>query len=254
LKIRIFNRGFHYAQDGRGNRLVIHMQGCNLRCPWCTNPEGLESGGVLMRKGENRRPRNFSEEWELEDLLKLCRESAALFFDGGGVTFTGGEPTVQAAALRQALALLHEAGIHTAVETNGTSPLLPELFPLIDQLIMDFKTADIEKHRNVLGPGGELLVKNIRSALESHPDFLIRFPLIRGFNTSDADLADFLSVIGEGPVPRGAFEFLAYHEFGVEKWRQCGLEYRQKEAYVPAEVMRHFEEAFRSRQLQVVHT
>jgi pyruvate formate lyase activating enzyme len=145
-------------------------------------------------------------------------------------------------------------GIHTAVETNGISAALPDLFPLIDQLIMDFKTADTEKHRACLGNGGETLIANIHSALENHPDLLIRFPLIHGFNTSCEDLEGFLSVIGEGPRPRAFFEFLPYHEFGREKWSQSGLEYCQAEAYVPEETRKLFEESFRNRHLQVIHT
>ncbi|MBQ7261532.1 MAG: 4Fe-4S cluster-binding domain-containing protein [Lachnospiraceae bacterium] len=43
-----FQKGFNYSQDGRGNRLVYHLQGCNMRCPWCANPEGLDVNGVLM--------------------------------------------------------------------------------------------------------------------------------------------------------------------------------------------------------------
>ena len=247
LKLKVFQRGFNYSQDGRGNRLVIHLQGCNLRCPWCSNPEGFEYDGVLL---ENRRL--SCEEWETDKLLKLCSESVALFFDGGGVTFTGGEPTMQHESLMFILKALQEKGIHTAVETNGTSPKLPEFFPFIDQLIMDFKTPFPKKHDRFLGPGGETLINNIRSALKTHKGLLIRIPLIHGFNTSDADLEAFLSVIGESAA--GVFEFLSYHEFGAVKWKQCGLEYRQKEAYVPAETVRCFKDRFLSRDLQVIHT
>ena len=161
---------------------------------------------------------------------------------------------MQTAALEAALRSLCEMGIHTAVETNGTSTALPGLFPLIGQLIMDFKTPDTEKHQKYLGSGGEILIANIRYALENHQDLIIRFPLIYGFNTSAQDLEGFLSVIGEGPWPGAFFEFLPFHEFGKEKWRQCGLEYRQAEAYVPEETQRLFAETFRNHQLQVIHT
>ena len=179
MKIKIFNKGFNYSQDGRGNRLVIHMQGCNLRCPWCTNPEGFEHDGVMIQKYADRPPILSCEEMELRDFFNLCQESSSLFFDGGGVTFTGGEPSVQEDVLKAALSFLKEMGIHTAVETNGTSATLPDMFHLIDQLIMDFKTADIKKHNEVLGHGGEILLGNIKAALENHNALLIRFTLIK---------------------------------------------------------------------------
>ena len=43
MKIRYFQKGFNYSQDGRGNRLVYHLQGCNMRCKWCSNPWGLSA-------------------------------------------------------------------------------------------------------------------------------------------------------------------------------------------------------------------
>jgi pyruvate formate lyase activating enzyme len=254
MKIKIFNKGFNYSQDGRGNRLVIHMQGCNLRCPWCTNPEGFEPDGVMIQKFADRPPCLSCEEMELREFLNLCQESSSLFFDGGGVTFTGGEPTMQETVLKEALSSLRKMGIHTAVETNGTSALLPDMFSLIDQLIMDFKTADLKKYQVVLGHGGEILLKNINAALENHNDLLIRFTLINGFNTSDEDLERFLSFLGKGPKPNVGFEFLCYHEFGREKWRQCAYEYKQQTAFVPESTLRVFEKAFMGYNLDVVKT
>ena len=45
MELRIFQKGFNFSQDGPGNRLVYHLQGCNLRCPWCSNPEGIPLEG-----------------------------------------------------------------------------------------------------------------------------------------------------------------------------------------------------------------
>ena len=74
-----------------------------------------------------------------------------MLFGGGGVTFTGGEATVQHAELAHLLFLLQENGIHTALETNGTSPVLPQLAQSVDYLIMDFKHWDGEAHRRFTG-------------------------------------------------------------------------------------------------------
>ena len=41
MKLTLFQKGFNYSQDGPGNRLVYHLFGCNMRCPWCANPEGI---------------------------------------------------------------------------------------------------------------------------------------------------------------------------------------------------------------------
>ena len=51
-KLLIFGKGFQYSRDGTGNRLVFHLQGCDLRCPWCANPEGMSREPVLLAKGK----------------------------------------------------------------------------------------------------------------------------------------------------------------------------------------------------------
>ena len=106
MKIRYFQKGFNFSQDGPGNRLVIHLQGCNLHCPWCSNPEGMNANG-----GKNV---------SVEDLIEEIVSCKRLFFDGGGVTFTGGECTLQKDALRQILKACKQNRIHTTIETNGT--------------------------------------------------------------------------------------------------------------------------------------
>jgi len=87
--MKIFNKGFNFGQDGPGNRLVYHLQGCNMRCIWCSNPEGMSGTG--------------GREYSIQEIFDEIKRSKIMFFSGGGVTFTGGEATVQYAEL---LALL----------------------------------------------------------------------------------------------------------------------------------------------------
>ena len=95
--MRIFQKGFNFSQDGPGNRLVYHLSGCNMRCIWCSNPEGMRADAGI--------------DYAVEELLDECIRSRMLFFSGGGVTFTGGEATVQYEELSRLLKMLKKAGI-----------------------------------------------------------------------------------------------------------------------------------------------
>ena len=137
--MRIFGKGFNFSQDGPGNRLVYHLSGCNMNCIWCSNADGMVSSA--------------GQEWDIKDVAAECISCKPMFFSGGGVTFTGGEATLQHKELTELLKLLKGAGIHTALETNGTSAHLPEIAELIDYLIMDFKHHDDAELKKYTGQG-----------------------------------------------------------------------------------------------------
>ena len=107
--IYTFQKGFNYSQDGPGNRLVYHLSGCNMFCPWCSNPEGMDLSA--------------GKDYDLKQIVEECVSAKPLFFGGGGVTFTGGEPTMRAdiAAL-----VSYAEKMVTRLNTNGIN-LTPEL-------------------------------------------------------------------------------------------------------------------------------
>ena len=95
MKLSIFQKGFNFSQDGPGNWLVYHLAGCSLCCPWCSNPEGKAHGG--------------GKEVTVEEVAEEALRSQPMFFSGGGVTFTGGEATLQTEELILLLQKLQEA-------------------------------------------------------------------------------------------------------------------------------------------------
>lgn len=240
--MRIFQRGFNFSQDGPGNRLVYHLQGCNLRCPWCSNPEGLDLHGGTPAA--------------VEELLDEVRRSSLLFFDGGGVTLTGGEATLQLDEVLDFLTRLRAQGVSTCMETNGISPRLPELFPVLDLLILDVKHHDPEVHRQVTGLSNEGTFANLQKALDSGVPLALRIPLIGGFNASEEDARGFAELFGRLGVPgRATVELLPYHEFGRSKYEELGLPYPMTEsAHVSREAVALFGEILSGAGIQMIHT
>ena len=233
--MKIFNKGFNFSQDGSGNRLVYHLQGCNMRCIWCSNPEGMSLSG--------------GKEYSVEELFDECKRSRAMFFSGGGVTFTGGEATVQQEALIELLKLLKKEGIHTAIETNGTSPKLCEILKYIDYLIMDFKHYDSDILKKYTGVGNSEIKKNFELNCATGQPQHIRIPLINGINTQNPDgFADYFSMFN---TQNTDFEFLAYHEYGKEKWTS---EYEVKDGFVSRETLEKFKEVFIKKGLKIITT
>lgn len=234
--MKIFQKGFNFSQDGPGNRLVYHTAGCNMSCLWCANPEGMTA-------------KNDHKSYTPDEIVAEAESCRMMFFEGGGVTFTGGEATLNADELIEVLKKLKERGIHTAIETNGTSERLPEILEYTDYLMMDFKHYDGELLKKYTGLDGSIIKENYKKIAESGRQCHIRIPLINEFNGAYAEgFAEFLSSVDTSNI---VFEFLRYHEYGKDKWQ---TEYKIKDGYVTDETVKKFTDEFNKQGLTCVRT
>ena len=234
MKLFVFQKGFNFSQDGPGNRLVYHLSGCSLQCPWCSNPEG--------------KPQAAGREYSVEELTAEAVRARPMFFDGGGVTLTGGEATEQFGAVQAFLQALKAEGIHTCVETNGTHPRLPELSPLIDYLIMDVKHPDDDAHRAVIGASNRTVLANLEAL--SGRQLAVRIPLIGGFNDTCPEA--FAALLKGRDI---TVEVLRYHEYGKDKYAALGLEYPMTErAYISDETYARFVQTLQGAGIRVIRT
>lgn len=232
----VLQKGFNYSQDGPGNRLVYHLQGCNFACKWCSNADSIprENPKAKERSGD--------------DIFDEIMRSRMMFFDGGGVTFTGGECTLWYAELLPLFKRLHEQGISVAIETNASSVHLPELAEFVDHLIVDLKHFDDEQHIKWVGASLKETKKNIEFFFASGREIHIRIPVINGVNTCPEGFADYFSRFD---TSHADFEFLAYHEFGKDKWRG---NYGITDGFVSPEMMAEFDRVFKEHGLKTVKT
>lgn len=242
MKIRYFQRGFNYSQDGPGNRLVYHLQGCNMHCPWCSNPEGMDMF-------------SNSKEIESEELVKEVLSCKPMMFEGGGVTFTGGEATLQIKQLVPVFKKLRENGVTIAIETNGTVCDLSKYAELCDYWMIDFKSPLKEKLEKVTGVSYDILKQNILN-LGNRLQVHIRIPLIHGFNDDDLSLQDFLAFFAKLKEDNKRFdvEILPYHEYGKEKWIKCGKKYRVVDGFVPEKRIKLFVDLLEKNGIEIIHT
>ncbi len=252
MKIKVLHKGFNFSQDGPGNRLVYHLQGCNFFCPWCSNPESIAVNGTKMIK-DGKETLSCTEH-EVEDVFEEILSGKMLMFSGGGVTFTGGEPTVQFDALKELLLKCKETGINTAIETNASHPRFCELSDLIDYMIVDIKHYDNEKHKAVIGTSNETTLSNIKEICKKRNQLLIHIPLVGGFNSSEEDAEKFAELIKSFDNEKIDVEVLRYHEYGKDKWLQCSMEYKMSDAHVTDEEYENFVSVLKQNGISIIKT
>ena len=161
--------------------------------------------------------------WEPEAIVEKVLKDKP-FFDnsGGGVTLSGGEPTLQPAYVSRLLKSLKEKNIHTLVETCGHfdfAGFCERLLPFTDSIYIDLKLIDPEAHQRHCGLANELILENIIRLHElSHSggfEILIRIPLVPGITATEENLtatARFLQKHGIRQV-----ELLPYNPLWSEK-------------------------------------
>jgi len=136
-----------------------------------------------------------------ELLEELLRDRLFYESSGGGVTFSGGEPVLQAPFLQRLLPLAKREGLHVAIETCGAYPfaLLEPLLESIDLLLFDVKVADAERHRSLTGKTNHQVFENLALLLERGANVEVRMPVVPGRSDDEesvAEAADLLARFG----------------------------------------------------------
>jgi pyruvate formate lyase activating enzyme len=168
-----------------------------------------------------------------ELLDEVERDRVFLDRSGGGVTFSGGEPLLQAAFLADALAACRSAGFHTTVETAGFGPTSAlESLVLADLVLFDLKVADDTRHRQATGVSNRLILANFCRLTSQHRRVRARLPLVPGVNDDDANLDAIGGLVAAAGVT--AIDLLPYHTAGIAKYERLGRPYALHGVLPPA--------------------
>ena len=173
----------------------------------------------------------FGETKTCEELMEQVSKDRPFYRkSGGGVTLSGGEPTMQAGFVLAFLKELKQAGIHTALETNGCFPgdMLPELTSCTDMFLYDIKHMDSARHKQYTGMPNELILENIyRIAVEYRSELIMRIPVIPGFNDDGDNMkatAQFSRELSEKGSLQGV-HLLGFHNMASAKYEALQMKY-----------------------------
>ena len=135
--------------DGPGVRFVVFLQGCNLRCKCCHNPDTWECG--------------VGKEYTPEEIVSRALRFREYFGRDGGITVSGGEPLLQADFVRTVFELGHNEGINTCLDTSGSilTDKVKDLLLVTDRVLLDVKYTNDEDY-----------LKNVGCSIKTPLDFL----------------------------------------------------------------------------------
>ncbi len=199
--------------DGPGIRFVIFLQGCNFRCLYCANPDTIEVG-VGMEVSQNK-------------IFEMVDNTRSFFGKRGGVTFSGGEPLLQAKELIPLFERFKDAGINTCIDTNGSiwNSSVERLLELTDLVLLDVKQIDDSKHKALTAHSNTQTLKTAAWLEEHSKPFWLRYVLVPTISDSTEDIERLGEQLG-GYKMIERVEILPYHKLGIHKYEALGMEYQ----------------------------
>jgi pyruvate formate lyase activating enzyme len=170
--------------------------------------------------------------WSAESLVRELEKDRAYFTaSGGGVTLSGGEPSLQAEFAEEVLQGLKRAGIHTALDTCGqcSTETLARLVAHSDLLLFDLKVLDEGEHRRLTGQSNRQILRNLdwlgeHAHKHGRPEIWIRTPLIPGATTDSGNLGAIAGLLRERWAAQlMRWELCAFNNLCRDQYRRLGL-------------------------------
>lgn len=198
--------------DGPGIRLVVFLQGCNFKCLYCANPD------TITRKG--------GTPTDPEEIIRKAVSAKPFFGKRGGITFSGGEPTLQAKELIPLFRKLKRENIHICIDTNGAlfNEDVEELFSLTDLVLLDIKQFNPEKHRHLTGRDHAQPVRTAGWLECQHIPVWLRYVLVPGYSDVKEDIISLCEHFTTYTMIQ-RIEILPYHTLGMYKYESLGIPY-----------------------------
>ncbi len=198
--------------DGPGVRFVLFMQGCPLRCAYCHNPDTWDFAGGYEVSAE-----------EIFEKVKRYRE---YFCKDGGITVSGGEPTMQADFVRELFALCKNDGIHTALDTSGCvwNERVETLLEVTDLCLLDYKMCNAEDYEKYTRCKKESVDHFLNELQKRSIDTWLRQVIVKGINDDPESVRKLYDVADSHPCVKKV-ELLKFRKLCAPKYENLGIEF-----------------------------
>ena len=167
---------------------------------------------------------------EVEEIVKMAVSQKPFFGKRGGITFSGGEPTMQAKELLPLYARLKEEEIHICIDTNGGgwNSDIEELLRQTDLVLLDCKQFNDARHKELTGRSNEQTLKTAKWLEDNGKPFWLRYVLVPGISDFEEDIRALGEHFKDYKMLQRV-EILPYHTLGIHKYETMGQEYKLKD-------------------------
>lgn len=207
--------------DGPGVRYVVFVQGCNMRCKFCHNPDTWNINSERDYK-----------EYTPKQLFDKAYRCKPYWGKTGGITVSGGEPLLQMEFVTEFFKIAKQKGIHTTIDTAGNPFTMEEpffskfveLMKYTDLVMLDIKHMDQDGHKSLTGQNNANILEMARWLSDNGKEMWIRRVLVPGI-TDDKDELKRLKEFIDSLKTVSRVEILPYHTLGTFKWENLKIKY-----------------------------
>jgi pyruvate formate lyase activating enzyme len=209
----ICSHGATYIEKGSENSFLKFDRSKCIGCGKCIKVCLADAREIVGKK------------WLMEEIIK---EAVAdrLFFEnsGGGVTISGGDPIYFPEFTLKLAKKLHQENIHVAIETAafGKWNHFQKLMPYVSLFLIDIKTMDSAKYKQVIRGDLDVVLTNLEKLVEAGAKARVRLPIIPGFNNNQNDYQAYASYLGNLIDKIQAVDILPFHSYGEKKYELLG--------------------------------
>ena len=155
---------------------------------------------------------------------KVLRDKVFYEKSGGGMTLSGGEPSLQAPFAVALMQRVGQQGVHVALDTcAGTKwNILGPVVELADLVLLDLKLMDKEAHLRLTGISLELVLANALEMAKMKKAIWVRTPVIPTYTDHEENIRSVARFIKQNLPTVERYDLLAFNKVCLPKYQRVG--------------------------------